>query len=140
MATPPPAQHGLGPIGCLFGPAIGLLTVTASSLSFSLLTGRPLNLHEEWGVFLFQMLLVAAPFGMLALMDVGRWLPWLVGLALTLAFWGYYLFEGLSYQWHPDGSGANIGLGLLLLVSPFIVGIACLGANAWQRRNSRGNR
>jgi hypothetical protein len=134
MATPPPTEVELGPIGCLFAIAIGVLTVTLSSVSFSLLTGRPENLGEEWAVFLFQMLIVAAPFGLLALMDVGRWLPWLVGLVLTLTLWGYFTFEGVSYQWHPDGSGANIGLGLFMLVSPIFIAGAGVGAHAWQQR------
>jgi hypothetical protein len=135
VPPPPPAEDGLGPIGCFFAIAIGVLTVTLSSLSFSLLTGRSLNLGEEWFVFLIQMLIVAAPFGLLAFMNVGR-LPWLVGLTLTLLLWGYVVFEGVSYQWHPDGSGANIGLGLFMLVSPFFVAAACVGVHGWQRRQS----
>ena len=111
-----------------------MLTIAAESGLFSLLTGRPLNLAEEWGVFLVQMLIVAAPFGLLAILGIASRLPWLVGLALTISLWGYVLFEGVSYQWHPDGSGANIGLGLFMLVSPVFIAGICLGAHAWLRR------
>jgi hypothetical protein len=137
---PLPAEDQLGPIGCAYAIAIGVLTVALVSGSFSVLTGQPLNLAEEWSVFLFQMLIVAAPFGLLALMGVGNRLPWLVGLSLTLALWGYSLFDGVSYQWHPDGSGANIGLGLIMLVSPLFIAAACLSAYAWQRRSKAAAR
>jgi hypothetical protein len=138
VVTPQPAEDALGPIGCIYAVAIGVLTVAIVSGAFSLLTGQPLNLAEEWSVFLFQMLIVAAPFGLLALMGIGNRLPWLVGLAPTLALWGYDLFDGVSYQWHPDGTGANIGLGLVMLVSPFVIAAACFGADTWQRRNKVG--
>ena len=86
---------------------------------FSVVTGADLNLSEEWGVFLFQVLLVAAPFGLLAVAGVGgRW-PWGVALVLTAMFWGIYLAVALSSR--GDGTGANIGLGLLMLGSPVIV-------------------
>jgi hypothetical protein len=120
--------------GCLAAPLIGAATAATVALSFSLLTGRPLDLDQEWAVFLFQALIVAAPFALLALAGIRRRAPWLVAGALTLTLWGYYLFEGVSYQWHPDGSGANIGLGLLLLVSPLFIAGAAFGTAAWGAR------
>lgn len=108
-----------------------------TDLAFSLLTGSPLDLADEWAGFLFQMLIAAAPFAFLALAGIGDRLPWLVGLGLTLALWGYALFDDVSHQWHPDGSGANIGLGLVMLASPLFIAGACFGACAWQLRRGR---
>jgi len=134
MAAPPPASPEPNPIGCLGAIAIGVLVVAGEAGAFSLLTGRPLNLSDQAGVFLFQMLSVAAPFGLLALAGARRALPWLTGLALTLALWGYALVEGVRYQRHPDGTGADIGLGLIMLASPLVIAAAALAAHAWQRR------
>jgi hypothetical protein len=132
MDAPPSAPKDAGPMGCLAALAIGVLIVAAETCAFSLLTGMPLDFADEWGVLLFQMLIVAAPFAFLALAGIGDKLPWLVGLGLTLALWGYVLFDGVSYQWHPDGSGANIGLGLFMLASPLFITVACFGVRAWQ--------
>ena len=96
------------------------------ALSFSIVTGRPLNLGEEWGVFLFQMVLVAVPFGLLALAGIRHKAPWIMGGALTAALWGYYLFDGIRYQLSGDRSGVNFGLAFLMLASPVIISGACL--------------
>lgn len=91
---------------------------------FSLLTGADLNLPEEWGVFLVQLLLAAAPFALLATVGVqGRW-PRAIGLGLTASFWGLCLADGLSRR--GDDTGVNIGMALLMLVSPAFIAAACL--------------
>lgn len=123
--------------GCLAALAIGVIVVGGSAGLFSLLTGRPLRLGAEWGVFLMQMVLAAAPFAVLA--GARTRAPWLTGLALTLALWGYVLFDGVRYQWHPDGSGANIGLGQFMIVSPFLIIGANVGILLWQRLGERAN-
>lgn len=127
-------DEGPGLAGCAAAPAIGVAVVAGQALLFTGLTGRPLELGASWGVFLFQVLLVAAPFLLLALIGTRRKSPWLVALALTLALWGYYLFDGVSYQLSGDASGANIGLGLILLASPLFIAGAALAAHAWSRR------
>ena len=116
--------------------AIGLVTITLVSLTFSLVTGNPLNLREEMGVFLFQVLMVAAPFGVLSLGRVHERTPWLVGLALTAAFWGYYLFEGISYQLSGDRSGVDFGLAFLMMLSPVVIAACSLGAAKLTRQRS----
>jgi hypothetical protein len=70
-------------------------------------------------------------------------LPWLIALALTLALWGNLLFEGVSYQRHPDGSGANIGIGLIMMASPIAIaaiGLAVHALQQWRERGRRGGR
>ena len=112
--------------GCALSLGIGVLTVLFVQGAFSLATHRSLNLTDEWRIFLAQILIAAAPFGLLALAGIRNRAAWLVGLALTAAFWGYYLFEGLRYQLSNDSSGANIGLGLVMLLSPVMISAACL--------------
>jgi hypothetical protein len=121
----PPAS----PTGCLLAPVIGFITVAGVNGGFALATGADLNLAEEWGVFLFQMLLVAVPFALLGIAGLRSRLSWGVSLALTAMFWVIYLADGLS-SW-GDGTGANIGLGLLMLVSPaFVTAAGFLAAKA----------
>jgi hypothetical protein len=105
------------------------------AIAFSLLTGR--SLSQEWGIIAVQALLVSVPFVAVALTGTLRKAPWLVGLALTVGLWGYFLYEGVSYQWHPDGTGADIGLGLIMLASPVVITAICLGVHWLQRRDAR---
>jgi hypothetical protein len=130
----PPIDEAKTPMGCFLALAIGPLVAGGEAIAFSLLTGR--SMSEEWGVIAFQSLLVSFPFIAVALTGTIKKAPWLVGLALTLSLWGYGLYRGVSYQWHPDGSGADIGLGLIMLASPLPITAICLGIYWLQRRTS----
>ena len=134
METPPPASDDERPsaAGCAAALAIGLLVVAAVNAALSLSDGRPLDLRGDWGFYLIEMLLVAIPFGLLALTGIRTLLPWLVGLALTLALWGYFVFDGVTGQ-----PGANFGLGLVIILSPLIITFACLAAYGWQYEQRR---
>lgn len=121
-----------GNSGCILALGIGVVTVTSVTGAFSLLTGAELNLDEEWSIFLFQMLLVAAPFGFLALAGVTAKAPWIAGAILTATFWGLYLADGLARR---GAGGANIGLGLLMLLSPLMIGAGAFAVHAVTRRN-----
>lgn len=122
--------------GCLLALAIGLLTVAANAGVFSAATGNPINLADEWSAFLFQILLVAAPFGLLALFGVRDRAAWVLGLGVTALLWGYYLYDGIRYQLSGDTSGVNMGLAFLLMVSPVFISIACFAVAAWKRRRT----
>ena len=102
---------------------IGLAIVGIDSGVAALVLQQPLNLREEAGILAFQILLASIPFLLLALAGIGNKVPWLVGVALTALFWGLLLTDAISRD--GDGSGANIGLALLLLFSPLIISIAC---------------
>ena len=111
---------------------IGVGVVVATKLAFAGLTGRPIAI--EPGVDLLQMVIVSIPFLMLAMGRVRARLPWLTGLALTAALWGYYLYEGVRYQWSGDTSGVNFGLVLIMLASPVLISLACIAAVVVDRR------
>ena len=126
----PPTDEARTPAGCFLALAIGPVVAGGTAIAFALLTGR--SLGEEW---VWQALLISIPFIAVALTGTLRKAPWLVGLALTLALWGYALYDGVSYQWHPDGTGANIGLGLIMLVSPVFITAICLAVYWLQRHD-----
>lgn len=99
---------------------------------------------EERGVLLFQSAMVAAPFLGLAFAGSSRlsrktvkYLRPRLGAATglgsltTVLLWLIYHWDGYRY-WH-DGStgGANIGLGLLMLISPVIVATVMVGGYLW---------
>lgn len=130
------AQKGPTPVGCALALAIGLCVVVVTTGGHALITGKSLDLDEEWGVLLFQALLAGAPFGLLAISGIRNRAPWLVGIAMTVAFWGYYFFDGVRYQLSGDSSGANIGLGILMMVSPIIITGACFVTSLLQHPRS----
>ena len=112
-----------GPIGAsLTALSIGAATIVSVNVLFTVITGAPLNLSEELPVLLFQAVWVTIPFFLLAMLRVENYRPWLIGVGLTVAFWSFYLFVGITSR--GDGSGANIGLGLLILISPIPIAIA----------------
>ena len=111
---------------------IGIGVVAVQGILFSLLTGRPLTYSSD--VEPVQATIAAIPYLALAIAGARRGRPWLVGLSLTLILWGSLLYDGVSAQWYPDGSGANIGLGLIMLASPLFITPIVLGVHAAQRR------
>jgi hypothetical protein len=107
----PDDDDGPGLAGCAVALVVGPAVVAAQALAFTWLTGLPLDLDAEAGVRLFQAGVVAAPFLLLSLIGTRDKIPWLVAAVLTLAFWGYLLFDGLRYHWTGDTSGAISGWG-----------------------------
>jgi hypothetical protein len=91
-------------------------------------------LENGWPAYIFQIALIAIPFLLMAFLGVRGMGPWLVGLGLTAALWGYVVFDVFARL--GDGSGANIGMGLLLLASPILVSTACLFAARKELRRS----
>lgn len=98
--------------------AIGVAVVAAEGLLFSMLTGRPLNISRDVGPV--NAALVSIPYLALALAGARTLLPWLAGLAMTLSLWGYALYSSVDRHWNPDGSGADTGVGLMMLASPIL--------------------
>jgi hypothetical protein len=111
---------------------IGISVVAVDELAFTALTGRPLTFASD--VEPVAATIAAIPYLILASMGARRALPWIVGLTLTLSLWGYKLYSGVSYQWNPDGTGANIGLGILMLFSPIFISPVVVAVHLAQRR------
>ena len=115
---------------------IGMATVGSVFYMHSRTTGQEYDLSVEYGFFIVMAAMVSFPFAVLSLLGISRRLPWLVGLFLTFALWGWDFYDGVA-NW-GTGRGANIGLGLLLTVSPALIAVACLIAARYAER--RGNR
>ena len=128
------ASGRIGLLGLALG--MGVAVVAVENILFSLLTGRPLGFAAD--VEPITVAIVAAPFLILALLGARSRGPWLVAFAMTLLLWGYVLFEGVRYRWHPDDSGANIGLGLIMIfVAPVLITAAGLVAHVLAQRSKR---
>jgi hypothetical protein len=104
-------------IALMVGPLLILtsLVILGGSLDFPALS-------EEMGIFALISIAYSFPFFLVALIDRGGFLPWIIGLVLTLGLWGYALYDAMA---HPH-QGANIGLGLVLTVAPFFITFACV--------------
>jgi len=113
-------------VGCIIALGLGFLTVGLFFGALILFAGSAPSIPpEEWPFFLFQVLLAAAPFGLLALLGVRSRLPWVIAAVLTICFWTAYFASVLISA--RDRTGANIGMGLIMFVSPFIIGGIALG-------------
>ncbi len=86
----------------------------------------PLNLAEEWGNFLYAILMVAFPFALLAVVGVrGRW-SWGVAVTLTALIWCVFLIEGLRAGY--EGTRVNFLLIAFMLFAPAFIAVAGLVA------------
>lgn len=125
MSTPShsyPKRAAIGIIGAL---AIGLAVVAACNTVWAIAGDYPITtLWDEASPA--QVLLASFPYIILAIFGISARRPWLTGLSLTAAFWGYYLWEITHYE----GGGANIGLGILMTLSPIPITGASLLALA----------
>lgn len=98
-----------------------------------MLGGRPIRVSEEWPILLFHILMVSAPFLVLARLHVQTLAPWLLGVACTAFFWSMLVMDAMGRR-----GNANIGLGFLMLASPFIIMTATIVAARWvDARRSR---
>ena len=95
--------------------AIGVAIVAFKEFAFAAMTGRPLALAI--GVRPVVAIVVATPFLILAFIGARRLLPWLAGLLLTFLVWGWALVSAVGSRWDPEGAGAAVDLGLLMMVS-----------------------
>ncbi len=102
-----------------------LAVVWGGEWVFDHLASRPLDMGEEVRARWVRTALAFAPFAAFALWlairrvaNVRRGL--VAGVLVSLGLWGWYYVDGLM----NTGGGANIGLGLLMLVSPLPVFIA----------------
>ena len=117
---------------------IGVAVVVADTVLFSRMLERPLDLSEPV-VLLVNALLTAVPFLWLAYRGSHRWLPWVVGLGLTLWLWWRWLQAGVAYQRAPDGSGVDMAFAFLMLISPLLIGAVCVWIDEVLKRRAAAN-
>jgi uncharacterized membrane-anchored protein YitT (DUF2179 family) len=111
---------------------IGAAVVIIGNVAISLALRHPLIDDGSFGsidapdVALLQFFDAGLPLLLLAFRNVRRRRFWLTAIILTAAFWSYFLAHIWQDSLTGFAGGANIGLGLIMLASPFVT-IACLG-------------
>lgn len=119
----------------LVGFAPGLF-VYVGDWVFWTVTERPYRFNEEPNILFMRGVLVLVPFLVLAVVaslknekitaQVRSALlqAAFIGLTLNCLFWGYYYYDVYVYWRDRPGTGANIGLGMLGVLSPLWIGYA----------------
>ena len=107
--------------GCVVAIALILLPGLAAMVWSGPLLG------EELPYALFYGLLLAIPFGYLALDGTRHWLPWFVAVAMTVGFWGALIGSAIISA--REQSGVNFGMGLVMLASPILTTLSAWLAN-----------
>ena len=115
------APLGVRLILLLVGLGIGAITVVAFDLILSVVSGDDVQLTEGITFLGAMSVWVSVPFLCLAFIGVVNKVPWIVALALTFLIWGYMLADSIA-SLDSDG-GANIGLGLILAISPAVISV-----------------
>ncbi len=104
--------------------AIGVGTIALCQAIVYLITGDDPQIMNGLTFLTIQAAFVSFPFAILAIIGIRKKSPWLSGLALTAVLWGYFLYDVISSR--GSGEGANIGLGLIMIVSPGVIAVICL--------------
>ena len=115
--------------GVLYAALLGIIVPLAGNGIISIVSEAPLDFKNEWAVFLFQCIIIFLPFFLISAAGVSTLLSWTVGLVLTLSLWGYALADALLRR--GTGTGANIGLGLMVIASPVVISVVCLAVGRY---------
>ena len=109
-----PRRAVVGLIASIF---IGFIVVATCNAVWAATRGvSPLKVWDD--ATPFQVLIAGSPYAVLAVFGISARRPWIVGLCLTAAFWGYYLWRITTFN---GIGGADIGLGILMMFSPILV-------------------
>jgi hypothetical protein len=127
------------PVLALLSVSIGAAVVLADRLLFGWFLGRPVDWSEPVAL-LVNAVLVSVPFIALAYRGSRRLAPWLLGFALTAALWWHALQKGIAFQRAPDGSGVDMDLAFMMLLSPAFIAAASVGVDEALRRHRAASR
>ena len=109
--------------------AISIAIVVAGNLATDLVLADPvfsdgvLGSIDALDVAILHVLITSLPMVVLALRRVEARSLWIAAVLLTTAFWIYFNWQIWQDSLTGFEGGANIGLGLIMLASPFIVTI-----------------
>lgn len=116
MPNPPKLSFRLGcPLAILLAAAF----VLACAIRIASVHDRAIELDDFQ---LIQFLAIGAPFAALAIVRTRDWLAWLVGIALTGAGWGWFLYRIRL------GEGVDFLIVWLILLAPFIAALSVITA------------
>ncbi len=129
------ASPGRRAILCLAALAIGAVIIAADAAATGSLEYLRANLSDESGPLLFNALLAATPFLVLAIRGITTRLPWVVGLAMTLLVRGYVVFEFATGGFEGGTSVGNaMWLGMVLISSTIVITLTCYFLSRGKRR------
>lgn len=136
MTRSPKSRLGGILSGCLVALLIGLGTIALTNAD-TILSGVAGPVDKISPVLAIHVGLVALPFVALSILpDTGR-IPWLTAAVLTVIVWS---LPSVDEVVRNGEGGANIGLGIFMLMSPFLIlgGALVARAAAGRRRRGRG--
>ena len=105
--------------------ALGALIVFGANVATDVVLDKGLRFPpgsiDALDVALMHWIIAAFPMLVLARRS-NRYQPlWIAAFSLTCAFWGYSIWQIWQDSLSGFAGGANIGLGLIMLASPFVV-------------------
>ncbi|HEX8363846.1 MAG TPA: hypothetical protein VF603_01020 [Allosphingosinicella sp.] len=115
--------------------AVSLAIVIIANAAIDVILGRipladgTLGSIDAPDVFVLHLLFASLPFIVLALAGSSARRLWSIALALTIASWIYVVVQIRLDSLTGFAGGANIGLGLIMLASPFVI-LAVVGVAA----------
>ena len=101
---------------------VGLMFPLTVNAIFAISGG--LDIRGEWFALSVQCIISVGPFIILVMTGLGNRWSWGAAILVTGALWGYYLFDALSRS--GSGTGPNIGLAVMLGISPIVISIVAL--------------
>ena len=119
--------------------AITLLIVLVGNAGTDLVLGRApfadgtLGSIDAPDVAVLHIVFTSLPFVLLALVGSRSRLLWSTATLLTACFWAYATFRIWSASLTGFEGGADIGLGLIMMASPFLIMIILGGVAALRR-------
>lgn len=125
--------------------ALGVMLVLAGNLADDLVLGRTPLADGSFGsidapdVAVLQFVFTSLPMLVLALVGSRSRLLWGIAIALGAGFWGYCVYQTWQDSLTGFAGGANIGLGLIMLASPFFI-LIVLGVVSLVGRSLKASR
>ncbi|HEY9553468.1 hypothetical protein [Allosphingosinicella sp.] len=124
---------------------LGLSIVLVANAATDLILGKPLVADGALGsinapdVAIIHFVAASLPMLVLGLFGPRSRTLWGAAILLTAAFWAYATFQIWQDSLTRFAGGANIGLGLIMIASPFIVlaALAMIGTIEARRRRGR---
>ena len=119
---------------------LGILIVVAGNAATALFIGAPIVGTDRFGsidapdVAVLHLIFTALPMVVLAVRGDERPPMWTAAVLLTSAFWGYFAWQIWRDSLTGFAGGANIGLGMIMIASPFVVLAAMKGVSMFLRR------
>lgn len=122
---------------------LGVGTVVLSNIAVSVVIGRPVldtnyvTVADLAITTILQSVFAALPMAVLAARGDTRRAMWVTAVLLTGVSWTYYVWQVWRDSLSGFESGANIGLGLIMLTAPFAILLVLKGVSMLEKRTAK---